>query len=520
MNPFKRSLGLHQKLLLILTVGTLFVVSIASLAVLIYETTTFRPKMTTHLTTVANVMADINQATLEFNDANLAQDNLSFLRLYEGIQAGALYRIDGSQFAAWKANSAQVTIPAKLSQGIEFTANKAEISIPVTRDERTLGYLWISLKLPSLLSRLPQYQIMFFALGLAILILGVILFISTKHIITEPIHFLSKAAKSVGQTNDFSVQVPKNSNDEIGELTDEFNRMLFELGARDLELKKVRDSLEERVIERSTELEHAMTLLMNNEKLAALGNIVAGVAHELNTPLGNALLSVSTLSEDIKKIAEHSASNTLKRSELVNFIVAAEALINLINKNIERSASLVRSFKSVAVNEVSEARMHFNLKQVLDDSLALNMPSHKHKPIRFYVQCDEHIECNSYPGAVTQIVSNLVENSIRHGLNSERGGDIHILIERINEDNVQMSVADNGHGIAPEHIQRIFEPFFTTKFGQGGSGLGLHIVHNLVVHTLCGSIQVHSKVGEGTRFDIQFPIHTPVKGIYPDKNKT
>ncbi|MCV2354422.1 HAMP domain-containing protein [Paucibacter sp. B2R-40] len=512
------SLGLQRKLQLALLLGTLLALLLAGLAVLSYETSTFRPRVAAQLTAVAKVMADINQAALDFDDAKQAQDNLALLRLYEGMTAGALYRADGSLFAEW-ADSGKPSSPSRpQSTGIDFQANQASLSLAVMRDGRELGHVWIRVQLPPLLQRLPQYGIMFGALALAVLVLGAVLLWAGRRLVSLPMEQLSAAASEVGRTGDFSLRVAKTSGDEIGQLTDEFNRMLGVVGERDSALQLANDQLEQRVQERSQELEQAMTLLMQNEKLAALGNVVAGVAHELNTPIGNALLAATSLSKSSHTMREQITGNSLSRRGLDDFMASVEEGSGIVTRSLERAAGLVRSFKSVAVNETSEARMDFDLRHVLDDCMALLAPGLKHRPIEVSLECAAGIRCNSYPGALTQIVSNLVENAARHGLEPIGGGRIEVqVLESIDtgkpdsgESWLTLSVRDHGAGIPPEHLHRIFEPFFTTRLGQGGSGLGLHVVHSLAKIPLGGSIEVRSQVGQGTTFELRFPRRAPI----------
>ncbi|MCV2369985.1 ATP-binding protein [Roseateles oligotrophus] len=515
------SLPLQRKLLLAMVLGTILALLLAGLAVLSYETTTFRPRLERQLESVAKVMADINQAALDFDDVKQAQDNLGFLRLYEGVDAGALYRSDGSVFAFWPIEGQPVNPATMPPSGSQFQANKASRSLPVLRDGRELGRVWIRVQMPPLIQRLPQYGIMFGALALGVLVLGAALLWAARRLVSQPMERLSAAASEVGRTGNFSLRVQKSSGDEIGQLTDEFNRMLGVVGERDHALQAANDLLEQRVQQRSQELERAMTLLMQNEKLAALGNVVAGVAHELNTPIGNALLAATSLNKSTQQMRDQITGNSLSRRGLEEFMASVDEGSGIVSRSLERAAALVRSFKSVAVNETSEARMDFDLRHVLDDCMALLAPGMKHRPIEVALDCAPGIRCNSYPGALTQIVSNLIENAARHGLEPIGGGRIEVQVrESIDEQGsdagnswLTLQVSDHGAGIPPEHLHRIFEPFFTTRLGQGGSGLGLHVVHSLAIRPLGGVIEARSQVGQGTTFELRFPRRAPLNQL-------
>jgi signal transduction histidine kinase len=507
-----QSLALQRKLLLAMVVGTMLALVVAGLAVLSYETTTFRPRIAAQLSAVAGVMADINQAALDFNDEKQGRDNLALLRLYDGMDAGVLFRQDGSVFVDWDSQGRSIRPVRRQVDGVNFQSESASLQLPVLRDGQEVGAVWVRVRLPPLIQRLPQYGILLGALALAILVLGTALLWATRKFVSRPLERLSAAAAEVGRTGDFSVRVEKFSSDDIGQLTDEFNRMLNEVGNRDTALQLAHDMLEQRVQERSDELEQAMTQLMQSEKLAALGNVVAGVAHELNTPIGNALLSATSLNNATGKMRVQVTGHSLNRRDLEQFLASVEEGTGIVSRSLERAAALVRSFKSVAVNETSEARMDFDLRQVLDDCVTLLAPGMKHRPIQITLDCATGIACNSYPGALTQIVSNLVENAARHGLEPIGGGEITVHAHSDagpGRDWVTLRVVDHGAGIAPEHLQRIFEPFFTTRLGQGGSGLGLHVVHRLANGPLGGRIEVQSHIGKGTTFKLHFPRRAP-----------
>ncbi|MDM4767888.1 HAMP domain-containing sensor histidine kinase [Pelomonas sp. SE-A7] len=266
--------------------------------------------------------------------------------------------------------------------------------------------------------------------------------------------------------------------------------------------------LEQQLQERSRELEQAMKLLLQSEKLAALGNVVAGVAHELSTPIGNALLAATNLQQETQLMNRKVRGDSLNRRDLDDYMNSVDEGASIVARSLERAANLVRSFKSVAVNETSEARMAFDLRTALEDCLALLNPGLRHQPVSLELKCPGGVECDSYPGALTQVVNNLVENAVRHGLEPKGRGSVRIEAAEL-DGWILLTVSDDGVGIAPEHLGRIFEPFFTTRLGQGGSGLGLHLVHSLATGPLAGEVQVHSRPGEGTRFELRFPLKAP-----------
>ncbi|MEG4074758.1 ATP-binding sensor histidine kinase [Microcoleus sp. Pol14C2] len=276
-------------------------------------------------------------------------------------------------------------------------------------------------------------------------------------------------------------------------------------------LHQFNQNLENLVQQRTSELSQtledlksAQNKLVESEKMAALGGLVAGVAHEINTPIGIGITAASLLAEKATKFFEVYSNGQIKRSELEKFLDTAVQSSNMILSNLTRAADLIHSFKEVAVDQSSELKRTFNVKNYLEEiltSLSAKLKRTKHK---IEIKCDENIVVDSYPGVVCQIVTNLVLNSLIHAYDGEDEGVLAFDF-KLEGDRLIFEYADNGKGIDPENLSKIFEPFFTTKRGQGGTGLGLHIIYNLVTQKLKGTISCTSQVNKGTKFMIEFP---------------
>ncbi|MBE9092856.1 ATP-binding sensor histidine kinase [Tychonema sp. LEGE 07203] len=252
------------------------------------------------------------------------------------------------------------------------------------------------------------------------------------------------------------------------------------------------------------DLKSAQKKLVESEKMAALGGLVAGVAHEINTPIGIGITAASLLAEKVTKFFELYSKGQIKRSELEKFLDTAMQSSNMILSNLTRAADLIHSFKEVAVDQSSELKRTFNVKNYLEEiltSLTAKLRQTKHK---IEIRCDENIVLDSYPGVLCQIVTNLVLNSLIHAYDAEDEG-ILAFDFKLEGDRLIFEYADNGKGITPENLSKIFEPFFTTKRGKGGTGLGLHIIYNLVTQKLKGTVTCESQRNKGTRFMIEFP---------------
>ena len=289
-------------------------------------------------------------------------------------------------------------------------------------------------------------------------------------------------------------------------------------------LHKLTLELERRVAERTAELErsnrelhdtltrlqHTQDELLQREKLASLGSLVAGIAHELNTPLGNGVMVTTSLLEEFKEFEAKFAAQSLTRREMNSFVERLQHGLGILLRNLDRAHALVGNFKSVAVDQSSEGRRSFDLAETIKAVVETLQPQFKHTPHRIEVDIPAGILVDSYPGPLGQVVTNLLLNSLIHGFDDSMQGIARVKARTSDPDHVALVFSDNGRGIPAANLKRIYDPFFTTKLGQGGSGLGLHIVYNLVNRVLGGSIRVESEPGQGACFEIALPRVAPV----------
>lgn len=262
--------------------------------------------------------------------------------------------------------------------------------------------------------------------------------------------------------------------------------------------------------ERVAELQRTQTDLVQAEKFAALGALVAGLAHELNTPLGNTLVSASTLRDRFRDVKKDMAQGQLRRSSLDSFLSEGAEAADLVFRSAHRAAELITSFKQVAVDQTSEQRRNFDVRAVVEDIVSTLKPSLKRDPWVIQTEIADGLECDSYPGPLGQIVANMVNNAVAHAFSGRAHGTLHI-VGWLEQDRVVLEFKDDGRGIAPAHMARIFDPFFTTRLGQGGSGLGLSISRNIAGGLLGGSLTVTSTPGHGACFRLSFPCVAPQK---------
>ncbi|MBD2616189.1 AAA family ATPase [Nostoc punctiforme FACHB-252] len=291
----------------------------------------------------------------------------------------------------------------------------------------------------------------------------------------------------------------------------EIVNLLSSQAAISLENATLYNTLEQKVAERTQELSQALEdlkatqkQLVESEKMAALGSLVAGVAHEINTPVGTSITVASTLADETRLLIA-SMEQGLKRSVLNNYLEIAQESTKLILSNLNRAGELVQSFKQVAVDQTSLEQRTFLVKQYLEEIITSLTPKLKQASHSLIVTGDETASINSYPGALAQTITNLVMNSLTHAYQPGESGQLRIHVQQ-QDTHIVIEYSDDGCGIAPENLNKIFQPFFTTARQQGGSGLGLHIVYNLVVQKLQGTIDVRSELKKGTLFTVILPI--------------
>lgn len=291
------------------------------------------------------------------------------------------------------------------------------------------------------------------------------------------------------------------------------------------ELQRYQEHLEERVAERTAalqhtnaELRHAMNQLAQSEKLAALGALVAGIAHELNTPIGNAVLTASTLAGQERGFTAQIPAG-LTRSALQQFVATVREGSEILQRNLQRAAELISSFKQVAVDQASYQRRAFALEEVVHEIALALSPTLRRSPATLAVTVDPGLQLDSFPGPLGQVLMNLISNALVHAFAGRERGVIRIESMPAAPGRIGLRVSDDGNGIAPAHLSRLFDPFFTTRLGQGGSGLGLHIVYNLVTGLLGGTITVHSIPGQGATFDLELPLLAPPAAPPPGETR-
>ena len=306
---------------------------------------------------------------------------------------------------------------------------------------------------------------------------------------------------------EFDINDLKNAEQEIKDQRDRIEYQRNEIEQqRDIainqkdEIEEKKDKLESTI----KELQLTQKKLVESEKMASLGNLVAGISHEINTPVGIGIAAITTLKNKVQTIESLFVEKKMKQTDLITFISTAKDAARLIQTHLNRTGELVKSFKRISVDEMTEQIRTFNLNQYVSEVVKSLEPKTNEKEVEIIIDFKGNFEMTSYPGAFAQIFTHLIVNTIAHGFKDRSGGRISIKGNRL--DNLMIiTYQDDGVGMTPEVVEKVFNPFFTTNM-QAGNGLGMNIVYNVVTQKLKGDITCESSLGNGVTFTIECPI--------------
>jgi len=444
--------------------------------------------------------------------------------LKPGPGAGLPY-LESESDTAWS-----FVAPVRTMQG---TASPFDTTAPASE---LLGFVRVTQGKVALARLVSHLAAINFGVGLLLAALMVWVLRILAHRLTEPLGHLAvvMAAASQGLAGQRALlKGPK----DIANMAQVFNDMMYNLEQRELELQlknaelaQHAATLEQRVAERTQSLSVAhlatqdtldnlrvtQTRLIESEKLAALGRLVAGVAHELNTPIGNALIAASTLQEEREYVVRALEGGGLRKSELLAALQTMATGNTLVFNNVQRAAEIIGGFKQLAVDQTTEMRREFMLDQVIAELLSSVQPMFRHTNFQIDSDLETDLRMDSYPGPLGQAIANIAQNARLHAFDGRERGVLTVLCRAVGADRVQILCSDDGIGMETEVRKHVFDAFFTTKLGQGGTGLGMQIVHNVVNVLLGGDIVVDSTPGEGTRVLMTLPRKAPLSRVDTD----
>lgn len=401
-----------------------------------------------------------------------------------------------------------------------------ELTKKIESNGKLIGYVYIRASLDEL-SRYVQNRVLFdILIALCSLAGAFIIANKLQRRFTQPLYSLLALVQKVSKEKDYQIRVPAmeivefhNLGRAVNTMLDRTEQQLTKLRSAESEIRQLNQDLEQKINDRTQALKTSNQDLLNTlstlhqyqnqivetEKMASLGQMVAGVAHEVNTPIGLGVTASTLMQDKLAEIQKAFDDKKLTSNQLAKFLGDSAENLGIIYRNLERAANLIRSFKQVAVDQSNDNRRYFNMYQLLNEVLLSLRPNLKKTQHQVVLHCDENLELESKPGPISQILINLIMNSLIHAFEHMEQGTITISVTLANS-RCYLHYKDNGAGV-PENIKkRIFDPFVTTKRGEGGSGLGMHLVYNLVTQALNGKIQLESSLDHGIDIQIDFPV--------------
>jgi signal transduction histidine kinase len=426
---------------------------------------------------------DLQRGALRAIQARAAAWRMGIARLSENLVTRAQLlsdAVDGNQ-------TAMADVIGRLSNSMRERERLA-----YDRFENTLGDLYAGIAVAVALSVLISILV-----GLAI-----------ARSIVRPLRGLMNTVDAIVSGHYAHTVDDLDAHDEIGEMAravEVFRANAIAKRQTELDLKASKENAEDAL----RELQDAQRSLVEAEKFAALGGLVAGVAHEVNNPVGISLTVASSFARRCAQFSEEIREGAVRRSKLEEFVAGSHEAAKQLVTNLNRAADLIQSFKQVAVDRSDAGRRVFNLREATEQMMVSLRPALKHSLVWLSVDVPEDISLKSYPGPYGQVLTNLVLNALTHAFPDKRAGTLRLTARKLGTEQVEIEFADDGVGMNEEVQRRAFEPFFTTRRNRGGTGLGLHIVYTLVTRRLGGSLRLESAPGRGTVFRIRLPLAAP-----------
>lgn len=484
---------------------------------------------------IAEIIAFNAQITLIFEDRKTEEKRLKSFNEVELVKNIHIYDIDDVTnkpvfFTSYNASKTP-PVPLKVNSVNELkvpkiTADYIELIKPVVYEGKIEGYVYIRGGLERLNKYINTKIIVDIMLTAFVLLLVLLVARGIQKRIATPIEELSLLLQDVSKNHNYNARAERSNIEEINILATNLNLMLARTQnqlerhkADKQEIKQLNQSLEEKVNQRTIALREANQELLNtlermhqyqnqiveNEKMASLGQMVAGVAHEVNTPIGLGVTGSTLLRDKLSDIKTAFEQKSLTSKQLERFIGDGIENLDLIYRNLNRAADLISSFKRVAVSQDLELSSDVNITNLLTNIITAMKADIAVKQPVIDIQCADGLTISSKAGPLQQVFEQLISNSLLHAFKGIENNSIDINISRSNN---QLSIlyTDNGCGVPNSIRKRIFDPFVTTKRGEGGSGLGMHLVYNLVTQALNGNIALDEDYDSGTRFIISLPL--------------
>ena len=535
MKPILRTTSIKGALswvvMLICSITLLASLTISSLQDISFQ----KKKLVDQLHAYANIVAFNSRTSILYDNAEMEDNRLKSFEAVDILYNIHIYKLTSetnelSFFSSYNKKDVgpYPTQFDNIDNFLEphFNGDMIEITKPVELENRVIGYIYLRATLDEL-NKYMQNRILFDLL-IAVFALICAFFVSTRlqKRFTSPIENLLTVVQKVTKEKSYSMRAPAAEIEElhilgraINNMLDRIEQQLNKVQQAEQEIRQLNQGLEHKINERTLALKSSnqdllktletlhqyQNQIVETEKMASLGQMVAGVAHEVNTPIGLGVTASTLMQDKLADIQKAFEEKRLTSSQLAKFLGESKENLGIIYRNLERAASLIRSFKQVAVDQSNENRRQFNMLQLMNEVLLSLRPNLKKTQHQVLLDCEPGLDIDSKPGPINQILINLIMNSLIHAFENKPQGEIKIAVTVANS-RCYVHYSDNGSGV-PEHIKkRIFDPFVTTKRGEGGSGLGMHLVYNLVTQALNGKISLESTLGHGIDIQFDFPV--------------
>ncbi|CAB0151096.1 Sporulation kinase E [Pseudidiomarina piscicola] len=484
---------------------------------------------------IASVVAEVTSRYLLFDDVEglnsylghfAVTPFLEHLHVYESSLVGDQPQLH--YYASYNREGlAPIPVQTELLpgfSGVRSHSNYIEVAQPITIEDEQLGFVYLRVSRDSITATTWRTVVTASISTVVAALFTWIVAARVRSRLMRPLDQTVGIIQRISRNRDYSTRLPELNLLELQRLGSAFNTMLGRVEQHlerqqraERQANDLNAELERQVQQRTNALREANAELMNTleklhqfqrqmietEKMSSLGDLIAGVAHEINTPVGLVLTSTSILQDKLEFMQQKFDNNTMSRSDFERFMEASSDNLGLIQRNIERTAELINQFRQLAMDQFAEDPRDiriYDFCQTAIDTVTAKMPELAAIDIRLECPHDLHISCRS--GPLQHVLSQLLQNSIEHGFVERARGQITLTVERIDTHHVKLIYRDNGSGIPEELGRRVFEPFVTQRRRQGSTGLGLHLVYNLVTQALSGSIEVNSKAGRYTEFVI------------------
>lgn len=485
----------------------------------------------------ATVLSDESLNDLMNSEREALNDNFSLPAHIPNLTYVQIYRLTSDTdeleiFYSYKRNIQRTSLSEKSNeianlQKPRFTEQYLEYIQAIKANGKVIGYIYLQSSTEHISRVINKLITISIILVFIMLLIAIFIALKLARYFSAPFSALASTVQLAARQRNFQQQCPAMPYREADILARNINilfarmeKHISQLDAAEIESQEHSQELENKINKRTDALKESnqellstleklhqfQSQLVESEKMASLGDMVAGVAHEVNTPIGLGVTASTLLADRIEEIKNAFEDKTLKSSQLKKFLHDGSENIAIIYRNLNRAADLISSFKQVAVDQSSEDVRSFEVKELFREVLLTLKPQLDNLPYIIDIDCPDNLTISSKPGPINQILINLIMNSVIHGFEGREQGRISITVMPLSNQ-LNILFTDDGIGVDESIKNRVFEPFTTTKRGEGGSGLGLHLVYNLVTQALGGSIILSSEVGHGVSIEINFPIN-------------